>query len=160
MEFEQSTTIKYLHFKMMKITQTHRELTSCFVDDAHTPASVKYCMHEFKTGRVSKEDGPRPGRVPLDHIDAAIVKRLLIAPFSSVQTLTNDLDIRIVMIWEHMIIPLGLQCRNFNWASEMITNELRMELANGAYPHAPQNRIFREEDSATFSKNSQKVPYD
>jgi hypothetical protein len=95
-------------FQNMKAAEIHSELALCFGDDAYTLASVHHWVHEFKIGRVSINDDPRPGRPPLDDVDAAVLKRLREAPFSSLRTLSEDLHIPRVVMWDHMTKPLGL----------------------------------------------------
>jgi hypothetical protein len=60
MELEQRATIKYLHFKKMKIAEIHRKLRSCLTENAYAPASFRHWAHEFRIGRVSREDAPPP----------------------------------------------------------------------------------------------------
>jgi hypothetical protein len=98
MEPEQHAIIKFLHFKKMKAAEIHSKLTLCFDDDAYTLVSVHYWVHEFKIGRISIWDDPRPGRTSLDDIDAAILKQLLEAPFSSLRTLSEDLHIPMITV--------------------------------------------------------------
>jgi hypothetical protein len=113
MELKQSAIIKFLHFKKMKSPEIHSKFALCFDDDAYTLASVHHWVHDFKISRVSIGDDPRPGRPPLDDVDAAILKRLLEAQFSSLRTLSEDLHIPRIAVWEHKTKYLGLQCHHF-----------------------------------------------
>jgi hypothetical protein len=92
----------------MKIAEIHRELMLYLANDAYTPASVKYWVHEFKTGQILIRDKPRSRRRALNHIGAAILKRLLEAPFSWARKLNDDLGFPKVTVWEHMTKSLGL----------------------------------------------------
>jgi hypothetical protein len=73
---------------------------------------VYHWLHELKIDRVSIGADSRPEKPPLDDVDAAILKRLLEAPFSSFQTLSEDLHIPRITVREHMTKLLGLQCRH------------------------------------------------
>jgi hypothetical protein len=57
-----------------------------------------------------EEDSP-PGKRSLDDIDTAIMKRLLEVWFSWKRTLGDDMDIRMVTIWQHMTKSFGLKYR-------------------------------------------------
>jgi hypothetical protein len=113
MELEQCAIIKFLYFKRMNTSEIHSELALCFGDDVYTLASVHHEIHEFKIGGVSIGDDLRPGRPPLDDIDGAILKQLLETPFSSLWTLSENLHIPRITVWEHITKSLGLQCRLF-----------------------------------------------
>jgi hypothetical protein len=91
-----------------KAVEIHNKLALCFSDDAYPLASVHHWVHELKTRRISTKTICRPGRLPLDDIDAAILKQLLEAPFSSLRTLSEDLYISRVTVWEYMNKSFGL----------------------------------------------------
>jgi hypothetical protein len=132
MEFEQCAIIKFFHFKKMKAVEIHSELVLRFGDDAYTLASMYHWIHEFKIGRVSIGDDPRPGRPPLDDYNATILKRLFEAPFSSLGTLNDNLNIPRIMVREHMTKSFGLQYRHFKRVPNMFTDELRRKRVDGA----------------------------
>jgi hypothetical protein len=93
----------------------------CFGDDVYTLVSVchgVHGVHEFKIARILIGDDPRAGRPPLDDVDAAILKRLLEALFSSLRTLSEDLHIPRVTVWEHTTKYLSLQCHHFKWVCQ------------------------------------------
>jgi hypothetical protein len=113
MKLEQRTIIIFLYFKKMKDAEIYSELALCVGDGAYTLASVHHWLHEFKIGRVSIGNDLRPGTPPLDDIDAAILKRLLEIPFSSLRTLSEDLQIPRFTIWKHMTKSFGLRYRHF-----------------------------------------------
>jgi hypothetical protein len=54
------------------------------------------------------------------------------APFSSLRTLSEDVHIPRVTVWEYMTKSLGLQCHHFKWVSYMLTEELRRKRVDGA----------------------------
>jgi hypothetical protein len=132
MELGQCAIIKFFHFKKMNAAEIHSELVLCFGDNAYTLASAHHCVHEFKIGRVSIGDDPRPGRPPLDDYDATILKRLLEAPLSSLGTLNKDLNILRITVWEHMTESLSLQHCHFKRVPNMFTEELRRKRVDGA----------------------------
>jgi hypothetical protein len=74
MELEQSTIIKFLHFEKINAAESHKKLVLCSLNDIHTFARAHHSVHEFKIGRVSIEDDPRPGKRRLHDFDAAIFK--------------------------------------------------------------------------------------
>jgi hypothetical protein len=97
----------------MKATELHSKFALGFSDDnAYTLASVHHWIHEFKIGRVLIGDDPRPEKPLLDDFDAAILKRLLETVFFSLKTLSEDLHISRITVRDHMVKPLGLQCRH------------------------------------------------
>jgi predicted restriction endonuclease len=55
-------------FQKIKTAEIHSELALCFGDDAYILASVHHWVHEFKIGRVSIGDDPRPRKPPLDEL--------------------------------------------------------------------------------------------
>jgi hypothetical protein len=89
-------------FLKMKATGIHNKLALGFSDDVCTFVSVQHWFHKFKIGGVLIGDESRPEKPPLDDFDVAILKRLLEAPFSSLQTLSEDLHISRIMVREHM----------------------------------------------------------
>jgi hypothetical protein len=132
MELEQCAIIIFLHFKRTKAAKIHNKLVLCFGDDIYTLVSVYPWVHEFKIGRISIRDDPRSGRPSLDDVDAAILKQLLEAPLSSLRTLSEDLHILRITVWEHMTKSLSLQCRHFKWVSYMLAEKLRRKRVHGA----------------------------
>jgi len=54
--------IKYLQMKGLSPTQIHADMVSTLGDDAPSFSTVKKWAAEFKRGRESLEDDPRPGR--------------------------------------------------------------------------------------------------
>jgi hypothetical protein len=46
--------------------------------------------------------------------------------------MSDDLGIARVPVWEHVTMWLGLECRNFKWARDMLTNVLRRKRIDGA----------------------------
>jgi hypothetical protein len=132
MELEQCTIIKFFHFKKMKAAELHNGFALSFGDDAYTLASVHRWVHEFKIGQVSIEDDPRPGKPLLDDYDATILKRPLEAPFSSLRSLSEDLHIPRITVWEYMTKSFGLQCCYFKLVSNMFMEELRKKQVDGA----------------------------
>jgi hypothetical protein len=114
---------KFLHLKKMKAAEIHSELVLFFVHYAYTLPSVHYWVNE---------DDPRSGSPPPGDVDAANLKRLLEAVFSSLWTFSEDLHIPKGTIWEYMTNSLGFQCRHFKWFSYMVTKEFQRKRADGA----------------------------
>jgi hypothetical protein len=111
---------KFHHFKKMKAAKIHSELALCFGNDGCVPPSVHPWIHEFKTGWASVEDKARSERPSLDDVDAAILKRELEIPFSSLWTLNEDLHIPKITVWKQMMKSLCLQRRDFERVPHML----------------------------------------
>ncbi|XP_029642711.1 protein GVQW3-like [Octopus sinensis] len=66
----------YLHLKGMTPSEIHEDMARTLTDNAPSYATVKRWVYEFKRGRVSMEDDPRPGRPPTvtvkDNLDLAL----------------------------------------------------------------------------------------
>jgi hypothetical protein len=159
MELEQCAIIKFFHFKKMKAAKIRNELALCFSSDAYTLASVYHWVHEFKIGRVSIGDDPRPERPPLYYYDHTILKRLFETPLSSLRMLNEDLNIPRVTVWEHMAKFLGFQCRHFKLIPNIFTEELRRKRIDGvkallkileAHLHIAFGNVITEDESWIF----------
>lgn len=73
---EYRAVIKYLHLKGMTPSEIHEDMVRTLTDNAPSYATVKRWVNEFKRGRESVEDDPRPGRPPTattkDNLDLAL----------------------------------------------------------------------------------------
>jgi hypothetical protein len=114
MELKQRVIITIRHFKKTKAAEIRSKLGLCFGNNAYTFASVHHWVHEFEMGLAAIGDDSQRGR-RLDDFDAAILKRLLEAPFSPPRTLSEDLHILRVTVWEHLTKFHDLQCHHFKW---------------------------------------------
>ncbi|XP_029657069.1 protein GVQW3-like [Octopus sinensis] len=73
---EYRAVIKYLHLKGITPPETHEDMVKTLTDNVPSYATVKRWVNEFKRGRESVEDDPRPGRPPTattkDNFDLAL----------------------------------------------------------------------------------------
>ena len=72
---EYHAVIRYLYLKGKTGKEIHSELSDVYGSFAPSYAQVKFCVGEFKHGRMSLEDEARSGR-PLDAIDEETCKKV------------------------------------------------------------------------------------
>ena len=72
---EYRAVIRYVYLKGKTGKEIHGELADVYGSSAPSYVQVKFCVGEFKRGKVSLEDEARSGR-PLDAIDEEMYKKV------------------------------------------------------------------------------------
>ena len=87
---EYRAVIGYLYFKGKTGKEIHVELANVYGSSAPSYAQVKFCIGEFKCGRMSLEDEARSGR-PLDATDEEMCKKVLDLVYSDRQIQVEEI---------------------------------------------------------------------
>jgi hypothetical protein len=127
MEYDQRVIIRFLFNEKVSADEIQRRLTAQFGEDSYSIRSVRRWCQYLRQGRKDLHDEQRPGRPPLDNIDAKILALLTAYPFHSAYSLADSIGISQQCVLNHLHDSLGLQNFQLRWIPHELTELLRDE---------------------------------
>jgi hypothetical protein len=132
MDVEQRCVVNYLHRKGMKLPAIVAERASVYHEDGFDENRMKYGLHDIKLHRSNLSDRPSSSRLPLEDIHARILQVLKAEPWFSVRTIAEFLKIPVSTVHLHLITPLNMKIRHFNWVPYFFHDNLRINRLDAA----------------------------
>jgi hypothetical protein len=124
MRYEQRVIIRFLHNEKVDPHAIHQRLHAQFGLDTYGLRTVQYWCQLFTLGRDDLHEKDRPGRPPIDYVDAEILGCLQKEPFSSSHSLAQTLNLSQSTVLDRLHNSLGMN----NWHVRKIPHELTDDL--------------------------------
>jgi hypothetical protein len=125
MSSEQRIIIQFLHREKVHPTKIYRRLAAQYGFETHSLWSVQHWCRFFDCGRQNFHNAPRPGKPPIDHLDAKIIACLDREPFSLVYSLAEALEMSPAAVLSRLHNSRGMKIFHLRWVSHHLTDDLR-----------------------------------
>jgi hypothetical protein len=124
-ELEQGTVIQFLSKEGRLAKRFHERLQAVYSDAAYVLPSVYFWVKEVKCGREDIVDQPRPGRPPIDNLDADILCVVRHPPFATVRSISEEVGVLHETVYRRLTESLQLRTRFLKGGLHSRTRDLK-----------------------------------
>src|SRR5262245_16970615 len=125
-KFSSRAVIQYLQKKRMLSKEIHEDIVATLENDAPSFATVKKWTTEFRRGKESLEDDPKPGRpctATTDEMADKVLDMVMLDRCVTTRTIAGDLQISQERV-QHIISHIhGMHKVSSRWVPRLLTNE-------------------------------------